>query len=197
MKDLIKYKTITWLPWIGNNYTNLLLVGESHYQNSEKDKKEQEDINYQLQWGKSETKQKVKFYRNMAHMVIGNNNTQELFDKVAQMNLIQRPMTSISNRPSKEDYRHGVKALFRVVDHLQPRKVIVFSKGSKKFFDEYRGKEFTRITYKDNRIERRIAPVRYTDTTSNVEYLLVAHPSRMNKLDDWHSFIYKFISDTL
>lgn len=197
LSELIENKTIKWLPWIGENYTNLLLVGESHYQNSEEDKIEQEDSNYQIKWGKSEGKQKVMFYKKMAHMVIGNTNTQELFDEVAQMNLIQRPMTNISKRPNKNDYQQGIQALFAVVGKLKTKKVIVFSKGAKKHFDSYRSDNFQRLTFNNNKIENNIAPVRYTDLKNGVEYLLIAHPSRMNKLDEWHAFIDKFNKSTL
>lgn len=197
MQNLIENKTIKWLPWVGENYTNLLLVGESHYQNSEEDKLQQEDINYQISWGNSTGKQKVKFYRNMAHMVTGSNDTQNLFDKVSQMNLIQRPMTSIKMRPNKADYHQGINALFSVVEKLESKKVIVFSKGSKVHFDAYRSENFQRFTFKNNKIERGIAPVRYTDTNNGVEYLLVAHPSRMNKLDAWYLFIDQFLKDQL
>lgn len=197
MKELLEKGIITWYPWEGKNYQDLMIVGESHYQNSDRDKVEQENPNYQIKWGKSEGKQNVQFYKKMTHMVKGHQNTQELFDEVAQMNLIQKPMSAISKRPKQTDYKKGVEALFAVTGKLKPSKVIVFSKGAKKAFDAHRGEEFKRLTFKQNKIENNIAPIRYTDLKNNREYLLVAHPSRMNKLDKWHAFIDQFVKDTL
>lgn len=188
---LIESKDLKWLPWIGKDYekSKILLVGESHYQNNEKDKIEQEDIFYHRKW-REEKKSHIKFYRNMSQMIQNNSEIDKLYDHIAQYNLIQRPMTNIKERPNSNDFEKGVQSLLKITELLKPNIVIIFGKSGKQAFDKILIPKFTRLTMSNESINR-ITPVSYTH--NDMIILLVSHPSaRAVNTKRWYKFINNF-----
>jgi hypothetical protein len=189
---LIESKDIKWLPWVGKDYekSKILLVGESHYQNNEKDKVAQEDIFYHRKW-RDEKKSHIKFYRNMSQMIQNNSEIDKLYDHIAQYNLIQRPMTHIKERPNSNDFEKGVQTLIKITEILTPKTVIIFGKSGKQAFDKILLPKYKRQTMSNESINR-IVPISYTHNEMII--LLVSHPSaRAVNTKKWYNFLSKYL----
>lgn len=123
--------------WKGKNFeeTKLLVVGESFYSGDlDVDKK----LNDELLCIKMineviDLSHVSKTHKNLQKVLEGSyiEKNQSFYDKIAYHQLVQRPMKTIEERPTREDYIEGFKTLFStVIPELKPNKILFLGVGS-------------------------------------------------------------------
>lgn len=138
--DFDEIKFLEWYPWIGKDFkkTNILLIGESHY----------EDGDF-WQFGNKETSRiitkkrlddvngKWTLHRNVEKTILNKVNIslderKEFWNSVVYWNLVQRLLDSRNenDRPNFEDFALGWKLFFQVYTVLKPKYCIVLGKAS-------------------------------------------------------------------
>ncbi len=116
-----KFDTIpglSWYPWHTDSYAGITVLGESNYSGWEKNEEE-------ASWLKSKdfTRNRISgpalngqsdepIYRNLERAVfctdhIDISKRSKLWNSVAYYNLVQRAMSSIAERPSRQDFTTG------------------------------------------------------------------------------------------
>lgn len=209
---------LTWYPWIGSNYTEnrLLIVGESHYAQGEdgnidlvcyndflKDRNSTISIVERLMNGSS-----WNFFQNTYHALLGteNINREAFWSNVAFYNLIQRPMQTRKDRPSKADYSCGWDVFYEVLKVIKPSHCIILGSGSAKYlYPVMKGKKD--IIFADNKctIEQwhkqigkyfgKIAHLEYEEVYTDITF--IKHPSAYFKKEDWNDYLMGRIGVTL
>jgi hypothetical protein len=124
---------LNWLPWIGCRYPEtdgMLLLGESFYEDgqgwlSKKDATRHLVHNqglhsHQPQFSKS------RFFRNVERTILNQPQTsftdrELLWTSVAYFNLVQRPMSSIKERPTARDLDLGWHVFLEVAKIIKPQ----------------------------------------------------------------------------
>ena len=152
--DSIVSNGLCWYPWVGKNYQlndkKILVVGESHYaNNNEKDPAEQmcnvdhvaDDINftrYIIYESRILKDYAPKTLDNINRVLVGCNNFEGklLWNNIAFYNFIQRPMKTVDERPSWEDFLNGWRTFADVVKILKPTACIFIGNSAANFFNE-------------------------------------------------------------
>ena len=124
-------------PWVGSNYwdspfsgNRLLIVGESSYERDFKSGPDHICVDTQtVADGKFPTKY-AGFWSYIQRSLTGTQhistvNQNEFWNGVALVNLVQRPMASMHDRPSSNDLDNGSKVLSSYIKKLEPSGVIV------------------------------------------------------------------------
>ena len=126
-----KFK-LRYKPWVGENYEaskygKLLLLGESHYLNSDKD-----GSTYTSQVVreaiKSQSGMYTSFFRTI-ELIFDRANDHEVFwHEIAFANLIQTGLVTSNSQPTEEERSSIAPAFYHLLQLLQPNYVIVCSK---------------------------------------------------------------------
>jgi hypothetical protein len=123
---------LTWLPWIGEHSSgtsSLLLLGESFYEDGDGWLRRKEAIrnlvrNHGLQSDLLQFR-KSKFFRNVEYTLLAKPQSsleerKALWASVRYMNLVQRPMSSIKERPIPVDFDLGWQVVLDVAKIIRP-----------------------------------------------------------------------------
>lgn len=164
--DSIVSNGLCWYPWVGKNYQQnnekILLVGESHYaSNNEKDSTQQmcnvdhvaDEINFTrfIIYENRILNEHSKTFDNINRALVGSNNFDGklLWNNLAFYNFVQRPMKTVDERPSWEDFVRGWRTFVNVVKILKPTTCIFIGNSAANFFNEAMtalGVEHTKVT---------------------------------------------------
>lgn len=138
-KEMIELKTLKWFPFIGKKYfdedlidNRMIIIGESHYYDDKEDSKtrvENEDWTIDMieqdamgfyPWP---TKIMPNFHKAMFRE--DEFSKEDFWNLVSYYNFIQRPMHTIKDRPSSEDFYNGWNTFFDLIKITKP-KICVF-----------------------------------------------------------------------
>lgn len=194
MKSNEKIEGLRFQPWIGENYKSnpkgrILLLGESHYLDGEK---ETSDLTTFMvsEFIKGATL-KTHFFKNIGY-VFDSEDPRAIWDNVAFANLIQKGLTKAKSQPEPKDWESINPAFEKLLEALEPDKVVVFSK---RIFN-YKLTEKDAICIKKIKSNNKIAEVwKYTRNQHKTFVIGVNHASRMfgNSCLEWSPLIKKFI----
>lgn len=138
IEQLSTTESIYWYPWIGEKYFEteskhrMLVIGESHYFNPNEDPGKTEANKENLMRRDysqrvigedvQHTTEDYPTYRNFHKALFKHNNLDfTLFwSRVGFFNLIQRPLDSKHNRPSKKEFQMGWQTFEEVLKRLAP-----------------------------------------------------------------------------
>ena len=126
-----KIKGLHFQPWIGPNwekskYGKLLLLGESHYLNGDKDTSNLTTL--VVKEAVSEKKGMNTAFFWTTELIFGCKEPGQLWNNVAYANLIQNGLPKAQSQPQQKD-RATINPSFKLLlDNLKPKKVIVLSK---------------------------------------------------------------------
>lgn len=122
---------LSWYPWFTKSYKGTLILGESHYSGEDfKDMLFSKDFTRNRILGPAmKGSGKSLLFRNLERAVfakvdISSEERIDFWDSVAFMNLVQRTMADIKERPSRDDYKTGWNVFARVAEILKPHTVI-------------------------------------------------------------------------
>jgi len=128
-------------PWVGKDYINskgnrLLIIGESQYCYESQDKSHKEILDNisQIGWTRTVIHSKGLYAKIEEKFILGRNieklifNSptiskkcrQKFWNSVCFYNFVQRPLSSIKERPNKNDWQEGWVTFFQVIAVLQP-----------------------------------------------------------------------------
>ncbi len=133
-KEMAELETLKWLPFIGGKYLDIpeehrmLIIGESHYNDgSEKSILCVDDINHTkdmiqenaidgVDW-------KTKIIPNFHKAMFREDefSKKKFWNLISYYNFIQRPMHTIKDRPSSEDFNKGWKSFFELIKITKPQ----------------------------------------------------------------------------
>lgn len=209
---------LTWYPWMGSNYTEnkLLIVGESHYAQDEdgnfdqacyddfvSDKNTTINIVERLLNGES-----WKMFQNTYKALLGTDdiNKEAFWSNIAFFNLIQRPMKTIEDRPSKDDCLCGWDVFYEVLKVIKPTHCIILGTQHSKYLYPVMNKKEgvifedgkSTIEQWDKKIGRcwgKVAHLEYEDINTDITF--IQHPSRAFNDKDWHDYLMEKMGVTL
>ena len=130
--QLVLIPGLTWLPWVGEQYasTGVLLIGESFYSDGTgwltRNDAVRHLVNNQglhselLQFSKS------RLFRNVERTLLAKSTSsfaerEKIWTSVGYLNLVQRVMASIKERPTAQDFDNGWRVLLEVASVLRPQ----------------------------------------------------------------------------
>lgn len=129
--------SLKWLPWVGSCYTKskqkLLIIGESQYEDGDNWQAGMNATRVLIE--KNALGIKSKICRNTEKVILFKENPtiedgNYIWKSVVYINLVQRLMRSIKERPSDIDYDNGWKIFFDIVEIIKPNTCIVLGKSS-------------------------------------------------------------------
>ena len=130
--QLASLAELTWLPWVGEEYTStaVLLLGESFYSDGTSWLAGREAIRHLVnnQGLRSMLPQfaKSRLFRNVERTLLAKSTSsymerEKLWTSVAYLNLVQRVMATIKERPTVQDFDTGWRVLLEVALILKPQ----------------------------------------------------------------------------
>lgn len=199
-------------PWQGSlldtlpyGDIRLLIVGESSYEREQKSTLDHLRVDTQDVANGAFSARYSGFWRFIQRSVTGQHqidakSQSEFWNRVALVNLVQRPMSCKDSRPNYEDYARGAAVLGTYVELLKPDAVIVFSKEAWTCVQQ-----FLLLVPEAALVTEELLPP--TLRASNVcwsssrlgpgssLFLLARHPSSRPKIagTSWHALIAPFI----
>jgi len=134
---------LKWYPWVGKDYKDTLILGESHYEWNYADEDEatwlgSKEFTRNRTAGPALNENKNEpYFRNFERAYFGVSDVKiedarKLWLSVAHFNLVQRVMSSINERPNIEDYRKGWEVAFKVAELLKAENIIMLGSETKK-----------------------------------------------------------------
>lgn len=123
--------SIQFDPYIGESFskTKTLIVGESHYcdPNDIEKKSQLKDFTKLVISDILDDSFVSKTHKNLEKILCGSYvpKNKVYYDQIAFYQLIQRPMSSIKERPKKKDYENGFDILFKeVIPKVKPERIL-------------------------------------------------------------------------
>ncbi len=202
-KQLLLLENLTWLPWIGENYSiepnqKVLVIGESHYADGVKGAKD-------MMNDKNSTRNivqvlaidnhTIKFFANIRRAIFGEHPAKPVafWHSVAFYNFIQRCMIDKHHRPTNEDFSQGWDTFFNLIKVLQPQTCLFAGTMAQGYFWKQKGNSGfdSDGIYQGEKISHTFA--RYGTLTDNTgkktELVFIGHPSVRFSWRKWHSYI--------
>lgn len=198
---------LTWYPWVGENYSGLMILGESNY-----DKWDGIDAKVSKDWlsSKDFTRNRIvgaalkehgegdKIYRNLEKAVWGKaiitaEEREKLWNSSAFINMVQRPMSTNTERPQREDFREGWEIFGEISKILKPETVLVLGTTLQKIqtFRQF----ITKYKLISTEIESPKKNSRSTEINFNIQHeslrriTFLKHPSRSFKWEISNEFL--------
>ena len=157
-KEFEKIGGLTWLPWVGKDYKNskkkVLIVGESHYAKDEENKEEYlnentatreviHDYSISMDWGFSNPTidNLTRAFFNNSDLTFAKNNDEnlekrkKLWKSISFYNFVQRPMLTVEERPSSEDFCRGWPIFIELIKILKPTDCVFFGTRASNYFE--------------------------------------------------------------
>lgn len=203
---LSKIAGLRWYPYVGKNYENVMIIGESHYIN---ENTEEESIDRQNYLDNLKELTVVNLddvivkenwrnptYLNMIDVLRGEESSierKDVLSKISYYNLIQRHLSyNPIERPLKEDYIEGWKCFLEIESILKPSFCLVIGVESSKNFTEYMnvlGAKVDGFTHKEmiNNTYPRVCKVKINDR--EIDFCFIKHTSKYISPLHWHQFI--------
>ena len=133
---------LTWLPWVGVDYlleqNKILVLGESHYcynnympRDIEADKDETIKVVTDYAEKGRDAGNQYKTYEQMdailRQVFYPNARRQDIWSKIAFMNIVQKCMDNNQARPQWQDFLSGWQVILQVINVLKPDVCLCFS----------------------------------------------------------------------
>ncbi len=209
--NLEKIEPLKWLPWVGSDYftqeSKILFLAESHYDWQQDDSQEKLNspqftryvVSDQALSHIKKVEENRRIFRNIERTVfnekdVKNENKVSLWSKVAFMNLVQVPMTSLKLRPTEDQYSAGWETIKQAIPILKPSNIVVLgSEYSKiKTFQEVSNQNVTWEIKVGNSFKKTAAI-----NSPKIELLFIKHPSKFYSWSSWHPHLASFIINLL
>jgi hypothetical protein len=217
ISENLNFKSIhnlKWHPFIGNNYFNIseenkmLIVGESHYNDgTEKSKQTVDDVDFTKDmiqenaiededWG-------TKIIPNFHKAMFGDNDfdAEKFWNLVSYYNFIQRPMQTIGERPSPNDFSEGWKTFFDLIKVIRPKTCLFIGVlASNQLMSAISESNFICKEFisgeKINRTHSR--KVTLLDSENNeINILFIQHTSQYFSWSNWNDYLKSELSSQL
>ncbi len=219
-KKFNSINSLEWLPWIGSNYLTsqngkkLLLIGESHYFNSnEKGSVEKhEDNGYtrivieKIAIGKEYKQYKnkaAKIFPNVHFTFLGNDycDTTSFWNKVGYYNFVQTPMNTNRGRPTKNDYTNGWRNFDEVIGVIRPDTCIFLGNSAAKHFPKIfnSGTKIISLPTDDgwvNNSASKKAEIELSDG-QRIKLIFIRHPSNYYSWESWNKHLINKVPDLM
>jgi hypothetical protein len=199
---------LKYYPWIGTEFNSsdnkTLIVGESVY-NWEKEEDKRKDAFNALDkfdfsrvvaydHGIDNIIPQRYFARNIEKLIKGRklsdkNEHINFWENIAFHELVQRPMKTIDERPTKADYELGAKLLNKIIEKLEIETCIFLGTDWNKFASvekEMINSESLHFPEKINNTHPKV--IKLNNNYSSKIYF-VKHPSKFFSSDKWNKFI--------
>jgi len=216
--SLSRIKGLTWLPWIGNNYSTaprkILLVAESHYTKGDEEPIEDAKSNMEYSDFTREvvTECPVKgewsnnMFDNLHRCLVGTTefDTNKLWNEVAFYNFVQKPMDYNGEqwekeRPSKKDFLHGWSIFIDIIKILKPTDCIFIGVSASDTFDQYM--EYNHVKYSPVKWLKGQGAYGRKFSLSLNDYCLncvgIKHTSKYFSWNFWNRFLRKNSSEAM
>lgn len=203
--ELTQLCNLTWLPWVGKEYfeckTRFLIIGDRHYLDPYKPEDNParlkddytqrvigEDVMYGEYYGNTT-------FPNLLRAIKGDGkfDQEQFWNRVAYHNIIQRPMSSIFERPRPVDYIKGWEVLFELLDILKPD-VCLFNgiTAANYIANNYLAVPFYEYTiFKGDAIDKsypRIMNI-YNEDGSTIKCVFIQNSARYFPAEKWYEFL--------
>ncbi|SFU70157.1 hypothetical protein SAMN05216480_11456 [Pustulibacterium marinum] len=198
-----------WNCWIGKNYSlqenKILLIGESHYAQNEDGSPNEEyyndfiknpnitiEIIEQLIDGNT-----WKIFDNTYRLLLGSTNVvkSEFWSKVSFFNLIQRPMKSSSERPSKKDFKKYIELSLNIINNMKDKpNYIIYLGNSGRYYFENSVKNNDAFKIKKRyclKIGKYYGVKYIMDSQNEMSIFFIKHPSQYFSWKKWRDFIFE------
>jgi len=123
---------LAWYPWISTEYKGTVVLGESNYGGwGHDDWLESKDFTRNRIAGPALSGSADEpLYRNLERAIYGKSDIsaaeqKSFWNSVAYMNIVQRPMKTIEERPVREDFKNGWDLFWKANQILKAHTVIV------------------------------------------------------------------------
>lgn len=214
-------KGIHFQPWIPENYEKgyenygkLLILGESHYDDTEDAKEDQQDNTEELNENSVtadvpvdnpsefttavvkhflEENVDIAFFRNLG-LLFNNENKYDVWRNVAFANGIQVALSDSNAQPSAEEIQTVKKAFWLLIDHLQPDKILICSK---RMWNNWMDDGNKRGMYLRNIEEngKKSTIWKYKLENKVCHAMGINHPSKYFSHLNWKPIVFKFLSE--
>jgi len=183
--DIKKINKITWLPWIGENYRDIMVIGESHYEDGDEwQLNNPETSKIIIQKRLNGIEGNWKLHRNVERIILNKENIEnvdvkKVWESVSYWNLVQRLLDSrkSSDRPNDEDFDTGWEVFFELIKILKPKYCLVLGKSSYGRFGNY----LTNVDKSWNIIKSERYPnekvLKIQKNNSIINFVFINHPS--------------------
>ena len=220
--QLKRISGLTWLPWIGKNYSvgSALILGESHYcygdhtlDDIENDCNETRSVIGDFAMLGRNAGNQYKTYEPMETILkntIVHNDCENVWQQIAYMNLVQRCMENNQDRPHWNNFLDGWFVVLQVINILRPGICVCFSTDK-----NLNRVNFNRLEEFKNKVDFEYSVKPNQDTSERISRCIVAtpgeisigeyrckvvftqHASRMkgNVLVQWDNVVKKYLED--
>lgn len=208
-KEFEQISELNYLPWVGENYNNkLLIVGESHY--GENTEKRIQEVNHPdftraavLDMGVTgNTYGKVKFYNNIWRLGRKFNpelSTQDFWQSVGYLNIIQSAMIELKNRPEQKDFERGTSTFLKSILVLKPKYCLMAGLSSYDYVRSFAKQNDFRIinTLYHDKVGRSFPRQIDLEHSSGFKTTLIfiKHPSKYFSYNAWGDFLMQKFPD--
>lgn len=211
--DAVPDSVLRWYPWVGKNYdrTRVLVVGESHYANSEEKlerylaNKEStinviKDLIGGAQWA-----QDNRTFNNFSKAIVGDAVCiqEVLWNNLAYYNFVQRPMNyTYPNRekPTKQDFAEGCETFKQVISILKPSICIFIGvNASWPVIGSFEGKNINCSYAVDGKLNGiNLRPVAKVNMPyGQTRLVFTKHSSHHYVWKDWHRYLNTVIQNEI
>ncbi|CAN5374235.1 hypothetical protein BH20BAC1_BH20BAC1_12820 [soil metagenome] len=192
-----KLTDLHYQPWIPKNYKSgkygkLLLLGESHYLNKDKDIKHL--TKQVIRNAIKETEGMYSpFFRTIELMFDRTADHEVFWNEVAFANLIQTGLVTSDSQPTVEE-RESINPTFQLLlSQLKPYRVLVFSK---RMWDYWLSEEHGKKVKTYDADEKSIEVWKYSYPGGECLATAINHPSRIwgESYKTWRKLVNKFLN---
>ena len=209
---------LCWLPWVGKDYSRqkikLLLVGESHYASKRErtptqqlcdvdevseDKNFTRDVVYAsriCRWWSTPTLSRINW------SLVGRDNFDGklIWNKIAFYNFVQRPMKTIDERPTWEEFASGWRNFIDVACVLKPTICVFIGNSAANFFNE--AMATLNIPHSNVNSVQFVNGAWGKEASIDIEGKTVPihsirHAGRFFSWEAWHNYLKERIPDTI
>lgn len=215
--DLKTVENLKWLPFVGDRYLKMpkehqmLVVGESHYNDGKEGSKEKMENN--IDWTRSmiqenaieEIDWNTKIFPDFHKAMFSDNEFSKdgFWNKVCYYNFIQRSMSTISERPSYDEFSNNWNTFFDLVNILKPKTCVFIGVSSADYLmsvildtDSDFSCEGVMKGEKINGAYSRTAILKGNDN-NEIKLIFIKHTSQRFSWKCWNDFLEKQIGEQL
>lgn len=193
---------VKFSPWIGNHYhkgikgKRILVLGESHYCENEKDAipsltidiiKDLFDENSLHEPYKNTY---TKFAKALEGSDINFQDKKRIWNSVAFYNYVQVPISEARKSPTSEQFKGAEEAFFQVLEQLQPDYVLAWGQ---RLYDNLPNKGIQGQDLIVSSSESHEVWCYTLNNGKNIPLLRITHPSAAFSWDVWHNTILAFL----
>lgn len=212
-QELIKHKGLTWLPWIGKDYSKsqvkTLILGESTYNWAKDDLKREEvarsiqDENHLRRVHQNNAidfKGKSLYARNIEKAIFQQGqeslkNAHVLWGNVGYHNLVLRAMSTVKDRPKHKDYIEGWLTVLSLLEILSVDQCIMYGLEGIKIKSLAELCKAQNVEYKYSKIQpavgRSYARVMNIQLKNKyIKILFIRHPSAYFSWNKWGAIMH-------